>query len=104
MVTWNDGLRSLKTLEQLKKDFDLPKADFFRFLQLRTFLTTHKEWGKLLKRTPLERFLIKIQMGNEDKKTISKLYNIFLSMNLHNSLQMKQRWEAEINKVIPQNT
>ena len=95
---------NLKTFEQLRRDFDLPKTDFFRYLQLRTFLTTHKEWGKLLKRTPLEGFLIEIQMGNEDKKTISKLYNIFLSMNLHNSLQIKQRWEAEMNTVIPQNT
>jgi len=43
-------------------------------------------------------------MGKEDKKTISKLYNIFLSMNLHNSQQIKQRWEAEMNTIISQNT
>ena len=95
---------NLKTFEQLKMDFDLPRTDFFRYLQLRTFLTSHKEWGKLLKRTPLEEFLIEIQMGSEDKKTISKPYNIFLSMDLHNSLQIKQRWKAEMNMVIPQNT
>jgi len=34
---------NLKTFEHLKKDFDLPKTDFYRYLQLRTFLTTHKE-------------------------------------------------------------
>ena len=43
-------------------------------------------------------------MGNGDKKIISELYHIFLSMNLHNSLQIKQRREAETNKVISQDT
>ena len=31
---------NLKTFEQLKNEFDLPRTDFFRYLQLRTFLTT----------------------------------------------------------------
>ena len=41
-------------------------------------------------------------MGNGDKKIISKVYHIFLSMNSHNSLQIKQRWEAEMNMIISQ--
>lgn len=35
---------NLKTFEQLKNEFDLPRTDFFRY----AFLTTHKEWEKLV--------------------------------------------------------
>lgn len=95
---------NLKTFEQLKNDFELPRTDFFRYLQLRTFLTTHKEWTKLTAPTPIEEFLIELQTGNGDKKIVSKLYHIFLSMNSHNSLRIKQRWEAEMNMPISQDT
>lgn len=92
----------LKTFEQLKNDFDLPRVNFFRYLQLRTFLTTHKEWDKFSKPTPLEKYLIELQTGDEEKKIISKLYNILLSMNQNDSSQIKGRWEAEANMDISQ--
>lgn len=42
-----------------------------------------------------------LQTGNGDKKIIIKIIlHIFLSMNLDNSLKIKQRWEAEMNMVI----
>ena len=94
----------LKTFEQLKNDFNLPRTDFFRYLQLRTFLMGQKEWTKLTIPTPIEEFLIEIQTGNRDKKILSKLYHIFLSMNSHNSLQIKRRWEEEMNMPISQDT
>lgn len=90
---------NFKTFKQLKNDCDLPRTDFF--------LTTHKEWGKLMKDTPIETFLIEIQTGNHNKKTISKFlyfYSVFLSVNLHNSLHIKQSWEAETNMVISQDS
>lgn len=55
---------SLKSFEQLREEFMLPNTDFFRYLQLRTFLTKHKQWKKVLEPTPIEEFLIKLQTGN----------------------------------------
>lgn len=75
----------LQTFEHLKIAFDLPSTNFFRYLQLRAFLTTHEEWNKFTKPTPLEKYLIKLQTGDGKKKIISKLYNIFLSMNTNSS-------------------
>lgn len=95
-------LGNLSTFEQLRNGYGLPKTDFYRYLQLRTFLTGHKEWGKLIETSPIEQLLIEIQTGNRDGKIISRFYNIFLSMNTQNSLQIKQRWETEMDMVITQ--
>ena len=94
---------NLKTFTQLKNEFDLPRTDFFRYLQLRSFLMTHKDWGKLIRSTPIEKFLIS-QISHGDKKIISKLYNIFLLINVHNSEHIRLRWEAEMNKNISLDT
>lgn len=93
---------SLKSFDQLREEFMLPNTDFFRYLQLRNFLTKHKEWDKVLEPTPIEGFLIKLQTGNKDKKVIYHFYQIFLDMNLNNTLQIKGRWETEMNTDIPQ--
>ena len=93
---------NLRTFEQLRSDYGIPKTDFYRYLQLRTFLTGHKEWGKLIKTSPIKQLLIEIQTRNRDEKIISRLYNIFLSMNTQNSLWIKQRWEAEMDIDISQ--
>lgn len=36
----HDG--TLKSFEQIRNEFTLPRSDFFRYLQLRHFLTTHR--------------------------------------------------------------
>ncbi|MED6237632.1 hypothetical protein ATANTOWER_029692 [Ataeniobius toweri] len=68
---------NFETVDQLQTNFHLPTTDFYRYLQLRTYLTTHKEWEKLLKLTPIEMLLIKIQIGNGVRKVISKTYMIY---------------------------
>lgn len=95
---------NLKSFEQIKNDFNLDRTDFFRYLQLRTFLTTHKEWRKITNHNPIEKFLIEIQLGRPVKKIIGKLYDIFLSMSPHNTLQIKQRWGTEADEDISQDT
>ena len=92
----------LKSFQQLREEFKFPNTDFFRYLQLRDFLTKHKEWDKILEPTPIEEFLMKLQTGNGDKKIIGHFYQIFLGMNLNNTLQIKGRWEIEMNTDIPQ--
>lgn len=69
---------NLKTFKELKNDLYLPSTDFFRYLQERTFLTTHNEWGKLIKPTSIENFLKEIQIRNGDKNKISEVYKIWI--------------------------
>lgn len=91
---------NLMSFEELRRHFHLKKSDFFRYLQLRSFLTSHKDWGKILNPTPIENTLIQFQKGEGDKKLITKLYKVFLSMNLNGPTRTKQRWEAETDKII----
>ncbi|CAG5977139.1 unnamed protein product [Menidia menidia] len=60
---------NIKTFEKLKVEFDLPNIDFLKYLQLRSFLMSHKDWEKILHSNPIEQFLVK-QVVNEDKKII----------------------------------
>uniref|UniRef100_A0AAR2K0V3 Reverse transcriptase domain-containing protein n=1 Tax=Pygocentrus nattereri TaxID=42514 RepID=A0AAR2K0V3_PYGNA len=86
---------NLVSFEQLRRHFQLQKNNFFRYLQLRSFLTTHKEWERVLNPTPIENLLTQFQKGEGDKNLITKFYKVFLSMSRHEPVQTKQRWEAE---------
>lgn len=88
------------SFEELHRHFHLKKSDFFRYLQLRSFLTSHKDWGKILNPTPIENILIQFQKGEGDKKLITKLYKVFLSMNANGPTRTKQKWEAETAKIV----
>lgn len=66
----------LKSFEQLGEEFTLPNTDFFRYLQVRNLL-----WYEFLEPTPIEEFLVKIQIFKRNKKVIGHLYQIFLGMN-----------------------
>lgn len=72
-------------------------TDFFRYLQLRSFLTKHKEWNKVLHPSPVEKILVKIQQGKIVSKTISHFYQAFSTMSAYNTSNIKLRWESEIN-------
>ena len=91
---------NFKSFTQLSEEFKIPRTDFFRYLQLRDFLLKHKDWDKVTKPTLIEELLIKVQTKKWDKKIISYCYQIFLSMNLNNTAQVKERWEIEINSNI----
>lgn len=95
----------LKSFKQLRQEFTLPRTDFFRYLQLRHFLTTHKEWEKVKNLSLIEvLFFFKLQAGNEVGKVISKLYSTFLLMIPNNTIQTKEKWEAEMNADISLDT
>lgn len=40
---------NLKSFEQLKKECDLMTHDFYKYLQIRDYLTKHKEWNYMRK-------------------------------------------------------
>uniref|UniRef100_A0A3B5QTR8 Reverse transcriptase zinc-binding domain-containing protein n=1 Tax=Xiphophorus maculatus TaxID=8083 RepID=A0A3B5QTR8_XIPMA len=80
---------NLMSFEELCRNFHLQKNDFFRYLQLRSFLSAHRDWER---------------KGGGDKKLITKLYSVFLSMNFNEPTWTKQRWEAETAKKISDET
>lgn len=54
---------------------------FFKILQLRDFMTKHKEWNMILKPTGLEEFLIKLQSVRSVAKVIFPMCKKVLLMN-----------------------
>lgn len=89
--------RNLKSFEQLREEFMLPNTDFFRYLQLRTFLTKHREWNKVLEPSPIEELVLKLQTETECRKIIGQFYHVFSGMTTNNTLPIKRRWETEMN-------
>ena len=67
-------------------------------------MTTHKDWTKLREPTPIESFLMDIQSGKGNCKIISKLYDLFLSMNMHDAMNIKQKCETEMKEAIAGDT
>ncbi len=59
----------LKSFNQLQENFGLISTDFYRFLQLRSYLTSHTEWQSLtMQPSDLELFFIKIiKKGKAEK-------------------------------------
>lgn len=68
-----------KSFEQLQREFNLPKVDFYRYLQIRDFITKHKDWEGIANPNKIEKILMNIRMGNTDKRVISKLYQSMLT-------------------------
>lgn len=37
--------QNMKSFEQLRREFNLPTQDFYKYLQLRSYLQKHEEWS-----------------------------------------------------------
>ena len=90
----------LKSFEQLREEFNLPRTDFYRYLQLRHYLQRHSEWDKIQNPSRLELFLMDIQKFGPFIKLISTLYQTFLEMVPNDSVYIKAKWEAETQQDI----
>ena len=60
-------------------------------------MTKHREWTKILEPTAIEEFLIKLQIGSRNKKIIGQFYKLCIDMNPSETLQIKEKWENEMN-------
>lgn len=95
------GIIELKSFEELMEEFNIPKTDFFRYLQIRSFLTKHPDWDKINRSdTSIEKYLVRIQTQRCIGKPISILYKIFSSMAQENNFLVKERWEKEFGMLI----
>ena len=92
---------TLKSFNQLQEKFGLISTDFYRFLQLRSYLTSHKEWQFLTSQSSdLEVFFIKMIKKGDGKKIVSHLYKLLQTIVAGSSLGIKEKWELEMNVVI----
>lgn len=94
-----DG-QTMKSFEQLRRDFNLPAQDFYKFLQLRHYLQKHTEWENICNKPfKLEERLM--SFTEETKKgVISKMYEAIQHESNDNSMDVKERWELETNIII----
>lgn len=96
--------QTLKSFQQSEQEFNLPAHDFYKFLQLRHYLKTHKEWENICK-TPskLEELLMAYTEGETKKGAISKLYKVLQQESNDKNLDVKEKWELEANIIITDN-
>lgn len=91
----------IKTFEELRKEFELPQQDFFRYLQIRHYLHKHKEWERLSNPiSKLEHFYINTIQGTTKNKFISYIYSILQEDLKNDNMDIKEKWELEMNVVI----
>lgn len=82
----------IKTYNQLHNEFNLPMQDFYKYLQIRSYLIKHYEWENI--RKPPNRLEEEFMKPNNIKKLISKFYKA-LQMEPDNNLDIKAKWERE---------
>lgn len=102
---WTEkGLSTVKDLyvggifasfEHLKTHFDIPDSHFFRYLQLRSFVSTHLSSFPSLPTDCLLDRLIKIPPYI--KETIGTVYSLLNMDNSKPLTALKHKWEEELN-------
>lgn len=76
-----------------------------KFFQVRSYLTSHKEWNKLRRHpAPMELIWLKIIKEKRSTKTVSQLYKCLQSQISGNTLDTKEKWELEMNSIIEDET
>lgn len=86
---------------QLQDRFGLTSKDFYRCLQLRSYLMSHKEWSLLKKQpTPTEDLFISIFKEKTGTKVVSRIYKCLNLLMSKSTLDIKGKWELEMNVII----
>lgn len=88
---YNDGV--LMSFEQLTNKYDLPKKHFFKYLQVRSFITN------LLKSTvqpPLSTIENMAINHHHSRGLLSKFYNILIAASKESSLSYLQAWRSDM--------
>lgn len=113
---WADkGLRTInqlfrgtefKSFSQLQEQFDLPSKDLYRYLQIRHYVTNHKE-KEMVSKNPneIEEYFISVlEKHFPTKKHLSNIYKRLATSTLQNTEYIKEKWELEMNVIIEDST
>ncbi len=88
---------SVKSFDNLKKEYGLERQDFFRYLQVRHRLNTILTEDLT---SDILKIFVSIYKSGSGKKLISRLYKSFQDSPKSNTLHIKCRWEREEDLVI----
>lgn len=80
---------NLKSFDQLRADFNLSKAELYRYLQIRSFIFNHPSRNRLAEPSLIEKYLSKIQEGDSIHKPLTTIYRILISMTMDNTRERK---------------
>uniref|UniRef100_A0A8C5HTH9 Uncharacterized protein n=1 Tax=Gouania willdenowi TaxID=441366 RepID=A0A8C5HTH9_GOUWI len=96
----------VKTFAQLRNNFNLPSKDHYRCLQIRNYLTKHKDWDQLRREpTNIENHFIHLsENSGVMKKQVSLIYHKLLMDVSDNTQNIKQQWEMELNVILDDDT
>lgn len=90
--------KCFKSFQELKQQFDIMNQDHFRYLQLRNFFNR-----KIKHIDSNKNDLVEMIIGIYNSKTfriLSSLYKVFLKRSGCTTLDVKQRWETELEIVV----
>ena len=97
----------LKSFSQLQEQYLLPSKDLYKYLQMRHYITNHKDLQSV-RRNPnvMEDYFISItEKCFPTKKHISHIYRrLIIADKTQNTLNIKEKWELELNVIIEDST
>lgn len=96
----------LKSFFQLQEQFDLPSKDLYRYLQIRHYVTNHKE-KEMVSNKPNEIedcFINVLEKQFPTKKHLSNIYKRLVTSTSQNTEYIKEKWELEMNVIIEDST
>uniref|UniRef100_A0A087YQ60 Reverse transcriptase zinc-binding domain-containing protein n=1 Tax=Poecilia formosa TaxID=48698 RepID=A0A087YQ60_POEFO len=93
---------TIKTFSQLQREYNIANSDLFRFFQIRHYLQKHKEIDKVKESpTDFEKYWIEVVENQKDlQKIVSALYQRIRMEQEETTLDVKNKWELELNRVI----
>ena len=88
---------NLMSFEELRKKYDVPQNHFFKYLQIRNFITTCIKHTKQPPLTVLERFSTQNCLG---KGLVSQMYGILEGFHKDDSENIRQKWTHDLQMEI----
>lgn len=87
---------TVKSFNQLKEQYDLPTSHFFRYLQIRSFISSQRRlYPNGFSRSPVEEVL----KEGEARKLTSRFYKALFPLNQEGS-PLKSLWESDLGLTI----
>lgn len=95
----------IKSLSQLQEQFRLPSNDLYRYFQICHYITSHIE-KEMVSKKPNEMkeyFISIVEKCFPTKKHITDIYKTLITDSSHNTVNIKGKWELELNIIIADN-
>ena len=92
---FNPVTKYLKSFEELTADYNIPRNQFFKFLQLRNFIRSQQ--GQSLSIPPLSKVEKIMCTDNLGRGIISKFYNLLVAESSESSVKRLEAWREDLH-------